>query len=99
MTCVSIFSQKCKISKNINIGDRSARTKQLRAPSLAVFETSDLSRFYDAFVGVRVILKLRGKAMSFPIVGIGASAGGLQSISELLAGIPSPFGVHWPVPS
>jgi len=33
--------------------------------------------------------------MSFPIVGIGASAGGLQSISELLAGIPASTGMAY----
>jgi two-component system CheB/CheR fusion protein len=31
--------------------------------------------------------------MSFPIVGIGASAGGLESISALLAGIPASTGM------
>jgi two-component system CheB/CheR fusion protein len=31
--------------------------------------------------------------MSFPIVGIGASAGGLEAISELLAALPSPNGM------
>jgi two-component system, chemotaxis family, CheB/CheR fusion protein len=33
--------------------------------------------------------------MSFPIVGIGASAGGLESISELLAGIPASTGLAY----
>src|ERR1700730_14705226 len=33
--------------------------------------------------------------MSFPIVGIGASAGGLESISGLLAGIPASTGVAY----
>jgi two-component system, chemotaxis family, CheB/CheR fusion protein len=33
--------------------------------------------------------------MSFPIVGIGASAGGLESISELLAGIPASTGMAY----
>ena len=45
--------------------------------------------------GERGNLKLRGKAMSFPIVGIGASAGGLQSISALLAGIPASTGMAY----
>jgi two-component system CheB/CheR fusion protein len=30
--------------------------------------------------------------MSFPVVGIGASAGGLEAISDLLAALPSPTG-------
>jgi two-component system, chemotaxis family, CheB/CheR fusion protein len=33
--------------------------------------------------------------MSFPIVGIGASAGGLESISALLAGIPASTGMAY----
>jgi two-component system, chemotaxis family, CheB/CheR fusion protein len=33
--------------------------------------------------------------MSFPIVGIGASAGGLESISALLAGIPASSGMAY----
>jgi two-component system CheB/CheR fusion protein len=33
--------------------------------------------------------------MSFPIVGIGASAGGLESISALLAGIPAKTGMAY----
>ena len=33
--------------------------------------------------------------MSFPIVGIGASAGGLESISTLLAGIPASTGMAY----
>jgi hypothetical protein len=33
--------------------------------------------------------------MSFPIVGIGASAGGLESISTLLAGIPVKTGLAY----
>jgi two-component system CheB/CheR fusion protein len=33
--------------------------------------------------------------MSFPIVGIGASAGGLESISVLLAGIPANTGMAY----
>jgi len=33
--------------------------------------------------------------MSFPIVGIGASAGGLESISRLLAGIPARTGMAY----
>jgi two-component system CheB/CheR fusion protein len=33
--------------------------------------------------------------MSFPIVGIGASAGGLESIFELLAGIPADTGMAY----
>jgi two-component system CheB/CheR fusion protein len=33
--------------------------------------------------------------MSFPIVGIGASAGGLESISALLAGIPANTGMAY----
>src|ERR1700730_6083846 len=33
--------------------------------------------------------------MSFPIVGIGASAGGLESISALLAGIPASTGLAY----
>ena len=33
--------------------------------------------------------------MSFPIVGIGASAGGLESFSELIAGIPAHTGMAY----
>jgi two-component system CheB/CheR fusion protein len=33
--------------------------------------------------------------MSFPIVGIGASAGGLESISALIAGIPANTGMAY----
>lgn len=33
--------------------------------------------------------------MSFPIVGIGASAGGIESISALLAGIPASTGMAY----
>jgi chemotaxis response regulator CheB len=33
--------------------------------------------------------------MSFPIVGIGASAGGLESFSELVAGIPAHTGMAY----
>jgi two-component system, chemotaxis family, CheB/CheR fusion protein len=33
------------------------------------------------------------RAMSVPIVGIGASAGGLESIFELIAGIPANTGM------
>jgi two-component system, chemotaxis family, CheB/CheR fusion protein len=40
-------------------------------------------------------LKPRGKVMSFPIVAIGASAGGLESISALLTGIPANTGMAY----
>ena len=53
---------------------------------------SDLSHFCDAFGGDRDTLKPKGKAMSFPIVGIGASAGGLESFSALLAGHSGQYG-------
>ena len=33
--------------------------------------------------------------MSFPIVGIGASAGGLESFSELIARVPASTGMAW----
>ena len=33
--------------------------------------------------------------MSFPIVGIGASAGGLESFSELISGIPAHTGMAY----
>jgi hypothetical protein len=33
--------------------------------------------------------------MSFPIVGVGASAGGLESISAVLAGIPASRGMAY----
>src|ERR1700738_1443240 len=35
------------------------------------------------------------KAMSFPIVGIGASAGGLESFSELIARVPADMGMAY----
>jgi len=62
---------------------------------VATYETSRTSHFCDAFVGERGTLNLTGKAMSFPIVGIGASAGGLESISALLAGIPASTGMAY----
>jgi hypothetical protein len=54
-----------------------------------------VSHFCDAFGGVRDSLEQRGKSMSFPIVGIGASAGGLVSISALLAVIPASTGMAY----
>ena len=68
-------------------------TKHRDALPVATYETSRLSHFCDAFVEERGTLNLTGKAMSFPIVGIGASAGGLESISALLAGIPANTGM------
>src|SRR6185312_9045280 len=41
----------------------------------------------------RGAVKSGGGHMSFPIVGIGASAGGLEAISELLAALPSQNGM------
>jgi len=39
--------------------------------------------------------KLSKQAMSLPIVGIGASAGGLESFSELLARVPAGTGMAY----
>jgi chemotaxis response regulator CheB len=61
---------------------------------LAIHGTPLLSHFCDGFVGERGILKPR-KTMSFPIVGIGTSAGGLESISALLSGIPASAGMAY----
>jgi chemotaxis response regulator CheB len=76
---------------------RAPRPRPLFAgyPVTKALDAFRLSHFCDAFGGERDTLKPRGKAMSFPIVGIGASAGGLESISALLAGIPANTGMAY----
>jgi chemotaxis response regulator CheB len=58
--------------------------------------TYKVSRFCDVFLGRRDKLQTGQKrAMSVPIVGIGASAGGLESIFEFIAGIPAGTGMAY----
>jgi two-component system CheB/CheR fusion protein len=53
-------------------------------------------RSFDRIPSLCVIgSKWSKKAMSFPIVGIGASAGGLESFSEVLSRVPSDTGMAY----
>jgi two-component system CheB/CheR fusion protein len=58
-------------------------------------QSLQLSSFLEHPVSRRGRYKRSKKAMSFPIVGIGASAGGLESFSELIARVPAEMGMAY----
>src|ERR1700732_4432092 len=58
-------------------------------------QSLQLSSFLEHPVSRRGRYKRSKKAMSFPIVGIGASAGGLESFSELIARVPADMGMAY----
>jgi two-component system, chemotaxis family, CheB/CheR fusion protein len=72
------------------IGSNRLQTKRLSAKSFAVQpggETVDvLNKSHEE-------LKLKNQSLSFPIVGIGASAGGLEAFTELLKHLPTDTGM------
>jgi two-component system, chemotaxis family, CheB/CheR fusion protein len=57
--------------------------------------TYKTSHFCGALFGQRDTINLVKRAMSVPIVGIGASAGGLESIFEFIRGIPANTGMAY----